>query len=119
MPALQCVSEGLARRTTRRGLFGRGAQTATDLLLGTAAGDATQVRSAAASPSTVCVFPGLPCACDRCSSGGVCAKPCMFWVGYASGCWVTDTVTCCDCVCPEGICGCGSDYHNNPANCAP
>lgn len=119
------ITEGLARRTTRRGLFGRGAQAATGALLGVAAGTVTRPGSAGAShiPShTVCAFPGPPCPCDGCMETGSCAKPCTFvttW--YASGCWVTGGVTCCDCQCNgfEGInqCGCGTDYHNNPTNC--
>jgi hypothetical protein len=117
MDVLRRASEGLARKTTRRGLLGRGAQTAMGLALGAAAGIGAGARPAGAGLDTVCVFPGPPCACEACSAGGVCQKPCIFWVGYASGCWVTDTITCCDCVCPEGVCGCGADYHNNPARC--
>jgi hypothetical protein len=118
MRALQRLSEGLARRTTRRGLFGRSAGIATGALLGAAAGTAMRPTTTSAGVPTVCIFPGpTPCSCEQCSSGGVCQKPCTFWVGYASGCWVTESITCCDCVCPQGTCGCGADYHNNPQAC--
>jgi hypothetical protein len=56
-------------------------------------------------------------------------------VYYASGCWVTGNVTCCDCDCngklnypldtpgaggqPAQVCGCGTDYHGDPHNCGP
>ncbi len=109
MALLQRVSEALARTTTRRGLFGRG----TDLAFGALAG---------AGIGTICAFPGPPCACDECSRNdgtatGVCGKPCLILtLFYASGCWVTAGVTCCDCTC-TGACGCGSDYHNDPAFC--
>lgn len=114
------MSEGLARRTTRRGLFGRGVDVAFGLLAGAAAGSLTRPDAVIAGGGTVCAFPGPPCPCPGCQTNGVCAKPCVInttW--YASGCWVTGGVTCCDCDCQgmEGIhvCGCGTDYHN--ANC--
>jgi len=124
MDAFRRISESLARRTSRRGLFGRGAGVATWLLIGAAAGSLARPASVGAGGSTVCAFPGLPCNCDQCSEGGVCSKPCIVYTYYyASGCWVTAGVTCCDCDCrgngdpPRGICGCGSDYHNDPSLC--
>ena len=117
MELLQRLSEGLARKTSRRGLFGRGAEVATGALLGVAAGTLTRPGRAAAAPHTDCQFPGGPCPCDGCNDNAVCAKPCIInttW--YAAGCWVTGGVTCCDCIC-GGSCGCGSDYHNNPQFC--
>ena len=120
MELLQRLSEGLARRTSRRGLFGRGAEVATGALLGVAAGTLTRPRPVFAH--TVCVFPGPPCPCAACKAAGICAKPCVInttW--YTGGCWVTGGVTCCDCECNglEGIgwCGCGSDYHNEAVHC--
>ena len=114
--AFRSITEGLARRTTRRGLFGRGAQAATGALLGVAAGTLTRPGPVSAGGGTVCIFPGPPCPCDGCTGTGSCAKPCTFvttW--YASGCWVTGGVTCCDCQCNgfQGInqCGCSTDYH--------
>ena len=122
MDLLRNVSEGLARKTTRRGLFGRSAELATGALLGVAAGTLTRPGGASAFSHTVCFFPGPPCPCDGCTDTGPCAKPCIFnttW--YTSGCWVTSGVTCCDCDCQgmEGIhtCGCGTDYHLDPNNC--
>ena len=122
MALLRRVSEGLARKTTRRGLFGRGADVAFGALAGAAAGTLTRANLASAGTGTVCAFPGPACACDHCQLNGVCAKPCVInttW--YSSGCWVTGSVTCCDCTCPgspgSGWCGCGSDYHNDPAYC--
>ena len=117
---LRPATEGLARRTSRRGLFGRGAELATGVLLGAAAGTLARPGRAAAV-HTVCGFPGPPCPCDACN-GGTCAKPCIFsQCCWASGCWVTAGVTCCDCDCNGfqdiNVCGCGSDYHNNPDNC--
>ena len=117
------VSEGLARKTSRRGLFGRGAEVATGALLGVAAGTLTRTKPLKAGHETVCSFPyHQPCPCDGCTSAGPCAKPCVMnteW--YASGCWVYLGVTCCDCDCKglEGIdvCGCGTDRHNSPAYC--
>ena len=116
------VSEGLARKTTRRGLFGRGADVAFGALAGAAAGTLTRAGGASAGFNTVCAFPGPPCSCENCQTSGVCAKPRVMntnW--YPAGCWTTQTVTCCDCTCPDigglGWCGCGSDYHNNPAYC--
>jgi hypothetical protein len=122
MELFRRVSEGLARRTSRRGLFGRGAQLATGALIGVAAGTAARVQHAGAGTDTVCQFPGPPCFCDGCNSNGTCAKPCIIMTQYyASGCWVRDGYTCCDCDCNGAggnqICGCGSDYHNNPAHC--
>ena len=116
------VSEGLARKTTRRGFFGRGADVAFGTLAGVAAGTLTRVSGAGAAGSTVCAFPGPPCECDKCQHNGVCAKPCLILTAYyAAGCWVTGTVTCCDCDClgihSFGWCGCGSDYHNKPSVC--
>lgn len=116
------VTEALARKTTRRGFFGRGADVAFGALAGAAAGAATRASSVVAGGGTVCIFPGPACPCDGCAAGGTCAKPCIFnQCCYASGCWVTGDVTCCDCDCNglEGIqtCGCGSDYHNDPQFC--
>jgi len=120
--AVRSIAEGLARRTSRRGLFGRGAELATGALLGVAAGTLTRPGAVGAGFGTVCVFPGPACPCDGCSAAGTCAKPCIFnQCCYASGCWVSGSVTCCDCDCQglDGIhtCGCGTDYHNDPANC--
>ncbi len=128
MPFFRRVSEGLARRTSRRGFFGRGADVAFGALIGAAAGTLARPGSAGAGPSTSCSFPGPPCRCERCvragsGSNGVCAKPCVILTAfYASGCWVSGTgATCCDCDCQGldgvGWCGCGSDYHSNPVNC--
>jgi hypothetical protein len=123
------VAEGLARKTTRRGLFGRGADVAFGTLLGAAAGYATRPGAAVARYEvTSCAFPGPACACDGCLSNGLCAKPCIIMTYYyAGGCWVifnpkiSQNVTCCDCDCNgfQGfqVCGCGSDYHNNPEFC--
>jgi hypothetical protein len=119
---LQRLSEGLARRTSRRGLM----ETTFGVLAGAAAGAAIGSDGADAGifGGTVCAFPGPPCPCDRCMSTGVCAKPCvMVTVWYASGCWSdinpqVGPVTCCDCQCEApSYCGCGSDYHNAPVNC--
>ena len=118
---VRSAAERLARKTTRRGLFGRGADIAFGALIGAAAGTLTRAGAATAGGGTVCVFPGPPCPCDGCHSNGVCAKPCVILTAYyTSGCWVTGSVTCCDCDCPDvtsGWCGCGSDYHNNPTYC--
>jgi len=119
MELIRRLSEGLARRTSRRGLFGRGAEVAFGALAGAAAGTLAQAGSASAGfGATVCGFPGPPCACEACRSNGVCAKPCVILTAfYTSGCWVTSSITCCDCDCQGlggiGWCGCGSDYHNN------
>ena len=124
MGLLQNVSEGLARKTSRRGLLGRSAEIATGALLGVAAGTLTRPGSSVAGGiGTFCAFPGPPCPCQGCNGTGVCAKPCVIhttW--YANGCWVTHgDITCCDCDCHglDGIhtCGCGTDYHNDPVNC--
>ena len=122
MPFLRRVSEGLARKTTRRGVFGRGADVVFGALVGAAAGSLTRPGGAVAGGGTVCAFPGRPCDCEHCLVNGVCAKPCVInttW--YSSGCWTTGSATCCDCTCPtEGgarTCGCGSDYQNNPEFC--
>lgn len=121
--AFRSIAEGLARRTTRRGLFGRGADVTFGALLGVAAGTLTRANLVTAGRATVCAFPGPPCPCAGCNRyTGVCAKPCIInttW--YSSGCWITGAVTCCDCDC-QGLqgfrtCGCGTDYHNDPANC--
>jgi hypothetical protein len=135
MPSFRTLTETLARRTTRRGLFDRGAGIATGALLGAAAGGLARSRRVAAQHNinhTACFFPpgptAVPCPCDACFATGVCAKPCVFYtIGYASGCWVTfnnqigRNATCCDCTCNGhgGVvqCGCGSDHHNNPAFC--
>jgi len=121
MRAVRVLTESLARTTTRRGLFGRGAELATGALIGVAAGSVAQANRAAAG-TTACIFPGQPCPCDGCNANGTCAKPCIFsQCCYASGCWVSGSVTCCDCDCNGfqgvSICGCGSDYHNNPQVC--
>lgn len=120
---VRSAAEGLARKTTRRGLFGRSADIAFGALIGAAAGTVTRTSGATAGGGTVCAFPyGTPCPCDGCQSSGVCAKPCVInttW--YSSGCWVSGSVTCCDCDCETiggaAACGCGSDYHTNPSNC--
>jgi len=117
MQAFRRISESLARRTTRRGLFSRGAGVATGMLLGAAAGTLLRPEAASAGGGTVCSFPGPPCPCPGCNaSTGACAKPCHFITDfYQSGCWVLQGVTCCDCRCAElpgrGWCGCGTDYH--------
>ncbi len=118
------ISEGLARRTSRRGFFGRGAEITTGALLGVAAGSLGRPGSALGGGGTICNWPGGPCEpCEFCLDTGLCAKPCIInttW--YASGCWVTSGVTCCDCTCPPGsirtLCGCTTDWHQNPANCS-
>ncbi len=123
MSLLRNLSEGLARRTSRRGFFGRGADAAFGVLAGAAAGTLARPGGAIAGPGgTVCIPPGPLCVCNKCQTNGVCAKPCIILTTYyASGCWTTGTVTCCDCDCHgvDGItsCGCTTDYHNNPANC--
>ncbi len=127
MSLLQRVSERLARKTSRRSFFGRGADVAFGALAGAAAGTLSQAGGVSAGGGTVCIFPGPPCACDKCQTNGVCAKPCIILTTYyASGCWTTGPVTCCDCDChglddiygnPTNACGCGSDYHNNTTNC--
>ena len=127
MSLLQRVSEGLARKTSRRSFFGRGADVAFGALAGAAAGTLSQAGGVSAGGGTVCIPPGPLCdnvaaggACDKCQTNGVCAKPCIILTTYyASGCWTTGPVTCCDCDC-HGIggihsCGCASDYH--AANC--
>lgn len=120
---LRSVAEGLARKTSRRGIFGRGADVAFGALAGAAAGTLTRGSGAIAGAGTACVFPGPPCACDQCQENGVCTKPCVILTTYyASGCWVAfNGATCCDCDCPtdhgSGWCGCGSDYHNDPQFC--
>ena len=121
---LRPIAEGLARRTTRRGFFSRSAEVAFGALAGVAAGSLA-ARSASAGFGTMCSFPGPPCPCDGCVTSGVCAKPCVIYnFYYASGCWVAGVggaVTCCDCNCQGlhgiNVCGCGSDYHNNPTYC--
>lgn len=122
MGAFQRITELLARKTSRRGLFGRGAEVATGTLLGAAAGSLTRAGVAGAGAVTFCSFPGPPCPCEGCAANGTCAKPCVIMtLYYASGCWVVAGVTCCDCDCNgfggREVCGCGSDYHNDPANC--
>ena len=125
MRLFRSLGEGLARKTTRRRLFGRGAEVATGALLGVAAGSLTRPNAVAADHlSTACFFPGPPCPCEGCRASGVCAKPCIIMtLYYASGCWVAghNGATCCDCDCNgfQGfqVCGCGSDYHNNPTFC--
>ena len=124
MELVRRASEGLARKTSRRGLFGRGAEVATGALLGAAVGTLTRSTLVGAGGGTVCDFPGPPCPCDGCNSTGACAKPCIInTTYYASGCWVFLGQTCCDCDCNGfqgiGVCGCGTDFHNNPANCPP
>ncbi|MEX0786028.1 MAG: hypothetical protein WD939_05275 [Dehalococcoidia bacterium] len=133
MSIIRRLSEGLARKTTRRGLFSRGSDVAFGALIGAAAGGATRAGSVGARhviTHTVCAFPGPPCPCVGCLGNGVCAKPCVInttW--YPNGCWVssrtddgvTFNATCCDCTCNQipgsGVCGCGSDHHNHPDNC--
>jgi len=123
MELIRRLSEGLARKTTRRGLFGRGAEVAFGALAGAAAGTLLRPGAAGAATGTRCAFPGGdPCPCSGCQANGVCAKPCVmltFW--YTSGCWVTGNVTCCDCDCMgyegAGWCGCGSDWHTKAENC--
>jgi hypothetical protein len=124
MSALRTLTERLARRTTRRGLFGRGSEIAFGALAGAAAGTLTRPDSASAGIGTLCFFPGSgPCPCEGCQANGVCAKPCVIltqW--YVTGCWVTGGVTCCDCDCNGLVggvdwCGCGTDYHNDVAYC--
>ena len=124
MSLFRKLSEGLARKTSRRGFFGRGADVAFGTLIGAAAGTALRANPVSASTHTVCAFPnGTPCSCKDCLDNGVCAKPCVIntnW--YAGGCWVWVGVTCCDCTCEDipsssGWCGCGTDWHADPANC--
>jgi hypothetical protein len=123
MDILRRTSEGLARKTSRRSLFGRGTGVAFGALIGAAAGTLGQAGGASAGGGTSCSFPGPPCACDKCQHNGVCAKPCIILTAfYAAGCWVSNTgATCCDCDCHgiggTGWCGCGTDYQNDPANC--
>ena len=132
MSVLRRATEVLARKTSRRRLFGRGADVMFGALAGVAAGSLAQATGAVAGPGTLCAFPGPPCACDHCvrvgsASNGICAKPCLILTEfYAAGCWVAGAggaVTCCDCDCQGlnniGWCGCGSDYHSNPTNCLP
>ena len=122
MDVLRNLTERLARKTSRRGFFGRGAQMATGAVIGVAAGKIARPGTAIAGIGTICVFPGPACPCSGCVDTGTCAKPCVFnttW--YGTGCWVSAGVTCCDCDCQglEGIntCGCGTDFHNDLANC--
>ena len=88
---LRPMAEGLARRTTRRGLFGRVSDVVFGALVGAAAGTVTRANPVTAGGrATVCVPPGPFCLCEHCNDTGVCAKPCVInttW--WASGCWVT------------------------------
>lgn len=118
------VSEHVARNTSRRGLLGRGAELLFGAVAGAAAGTIARGGDMAiAGKDTICEFPGPPCSCANCQSNGVCSKPCVILTTYyASGCWVSVGVTCCDCNCTDipvfgGDCGCGSDYHNDPEHC--
>ncbi len=119
------VAESIARKTTRRGFFDRGAELLFGALAGTAAGTMTRAGGVSAGGATVCSFPyAQPCSCADCQANGVCAKPCVILTQfYATGCWVNGPVTCCDCDCQDinlvSWCGCGTDYHNDPANCPP
>ena len=123
MSLIRKLSEGLARKTSRRGFFGRGADVALGTLIGAAAGTALRANPLSAGAGTLCAFPnGTPCSCENCLANSTCAKPCVInttW--YAGGCWVTGSVTCCDCTCDDipgrGWCGCGTDWHGNPENC--
>ena len=122
MDLVRQATERLARKTSRRGLFGRGAEVIAGALFGAAAGTLTRPGPVSAGVGTVCFFPGPPCPCDACTAGGTCGKPCvMNTTWYSTGCWVTAGVTCCDCDCNgfQGVqvCGCGSDYHNDPQFC--
>jgi hypothetical protein len=123
MPSVRQVSEEVARKTSRRGFFSRGADLLFGALAGTAAGAVTRSSGAIAGFGTACQFPGPPCSCNNCQGNGICAKPCVILTTYYStGCWVApNNATCCDCNCPDiafsGDCGCGSDYHNNPMYC--
>ena len=126
MSFLREISEGLARKMSRRGFFGRGADVAFGTLIGAAAGTALRANPVSAGAGTVCAFPNrTPCSCENCLANATCAKPCVIntnW--YAGGCWVTGsgTITCCDCTCDDipgssHWCGCGTDYHLDEANC--
>lgn len=123
---LRIFVENLARRTSRRRLLGRGAQTAFGVLAGAAAGTIVRpgIVGARIPGVTCCSPPGHICFCEHCQSSGICLKPCTYnttW--YASGCWTCisneypDTpgflAMCCDCTCPspDGICGCASDQY--------
>lgn len=124
MPSIRAVSERLAQRISRRGLIGRGADAAFGILIGTAAGTTLRATNVSAGAlDTVCIFPARrPCPCETCLANGTCAKPCIInTIAYASGCWVEQGITCCDCECQElpgrGDCGCGTDWHNDPENC--
>jgi hypothetical protein len=134
MGLLRNATEGLARKTTRRGFFGKSANMAFGALAGAAVGAGLRHAAANHAGNTVCIFPGPPCPCGGCLSNGTCAKPCIIMTQYyASGCWVTGSITCCDCDCnghlnlepahghspgqPAQTCGCGSDFHNNPSFC--
>jgi hypothetical protein len=125
MMNLRTATEALARKTTRRGLFGRGAEVAFGALLGAAAGSGLRARGARAGVGSVCTFPGRPCPCEGCQPNAVCAKPCLIdTTFYPSGCWVdVGSVMCCDCNCGGRLpnapgffdCGCGTDFIQ--ANC--
>jgi len=125
MPLFQKVSEGFARKTSRRGLFGRGAEVLFGTLAGVAVGTAASSAGSAVAGQvfTSCSFPGPPCTCGNCRDNGVCAKPCVILTTYyATGCWTSLTgATCCDCHCPDiGFdhnCGCGTDYQNDIRIC--
>lgn len=124
---LRPASEEVARRTTRRGFLGRSLDLAFGALVGTAAGAGVRFDSAGAGAGTSCNFPkNAPCPCDECArmdgtATGVCGKPCVIYTSaYVSGCWIAPgggDIICCDCACPSGMCGCGSDYHNTPDFC--
>jgi hypothetical protein len=125
METFRKLTETLARTTTRRNIFGKGAGVAAGALLGVAAGSSLRPAPIAeATASTVCIFPGPACPCGGCQTNGLCQKPCIIMtLYYNSGCWVTSGQTCCDCDCngqagsppkggpPAQVCGCGTDYH--------
>ena len=107
--SVRLLMEGLARATPRRRLLGGAAGGLFAFLAGAATGQLD--NGAVAGGNTVCIPPGPVCNCQYCRAG-LCQKPCLLnttW--YASGCWVTGAVTCCDCTCPQpqGVCGCASD----------
>ena len=76
---LRSLTETLARRTSRRNLFGRWADVAFGTLAGVAAGTLSGAGGVLAGPGTDCIPPGPLCQCDKCQRNGVCAKPCIIF----------------------------------------
>lgn len=138
MKSTATVAESVARRLDRRTFLKKGAMGVFAIATGIAAQGIAMPRAKADGPcpnssETASCDPPGGIYCTQWNSGycngAACAGGCSPWLGAYSGngCWCTSIscnvscncwyYMCCDCSCPNGLCGCYYRYSESRPAC--